>query len=193
MHKTLAVLMGAALAMAAVPAQAAQATWQRYISKELGFSFMAPGAIKTELGTYRGADAGPRQSIVFRSVDDNIEYRVSVMSLMQAQADGATILGERQYMFQDKKKLVSDKVTRVETGKDMVYGRKLVVDQPDNKGRTTGAFYFNKGKLISLEATVLPGRRNMVAPEADRFVDSIAFVLARVEKGATELKTPELE
>src|SRR5882724_9256237 len=188
-----AALAGAALSMAAMPAMPAQTAWKSYISKDLGFSFMAPGQIKTEVGTFRGADAGPRQTIVFRSVEDNIEYKVTVMTLMQAQAEGASILGEREYMFQDKKKVVSDTFSRAETGKDAVYGRKIVVDLPDNKGRTTGAFYFTKGRLISVEATVLPAKGSFASPDPDRFIDSIAFVLSHTEPGAVELETPKLE
>ena len=186
----LAALAGAALTIAALPAQAA---WKSYVSKDLGFFFMAPGEVKAELGTFRGADAGPRQTIVFRSVEDNIEYKVSVMSLKQAQAEGASILGEREYMFQDKKKVLMDGFARAETGKDAVYGRKMVVDLPDNKGRTTGAFYFTKGRLISLEATVLPAHGDYTSPDPARFIDSIGFVFSRMQKGAVELQTPKLE
>src|SRR5258705_7686192 len=125
-----AALAGAALMMTALPAQAA---WKSYINRELGFSFMAPGEVKTTVGTFRGTIAGPRQTIVYRSVEDNIEYKVVVMSFMQAQAEGASILGERQYMFQDGKKVLVDTFARVEPGKDSVYGRKIVVDLPDKK------------------------------------------------------------
>src|SRR3984893_11428261 len=97
----LAALAGLALVVAALPAQAA---WKSYVNRELGFSFMAPGVVKTDVGTFRGAIAGPRQTIVYRSVEDNIEYKVTVMSFIQAQAEGATLLGEREYMFQDGKK-----------------------------------------------------------------------------------------
>ena len=186
----LAMFAGAALAMAALPAQAA---WKSYINRELGFSFMAPGEVKTTVGTFRGTIAGPRQTIVYRSVEDNIEYRVVVMSFIQAQAEGASILGERQYMFQDGKKVLRDTFARVESGKDAVYGRKFVVDLPDNKGRSTAAFYFTKGRLIGLEATVLPGHGNLASPEPGRFVDSVVFVLSRTEPGAVELETPKLE
>src|SRR5580692_4301166 len=96
-----AALAGAAITMAAMPAQAA---WKSYINRELGFSFMAPGEVKTGVGTFRGAVAGPRETIVYRSTENNIEYKVTVMSFLQAQAEGATILGEREYMFQDGKK-----------------------------------------------------------------------------------------
>ena len=186
----LAALAGAALTMAAMPAQAA---WKSYINRELGFSFMVPGEVKASVGTYRGNIAGPRQTIVYRSVEDNIEYKVTVMSFIQAQAEGANILGEREYMFQDGKKVLMDTFARVEPGKESVYGRKIVVDLPDKKGRSTGAFYFTKGKLITLEATVLPANGDFASPDPGRFIDSIAFVLSRTEPGAVELKTPKLE
>jgi hypothetical protein len=185
-----AALTGAALATTAMPAQAA---WKSYINRELGFSFMVPGEVKASVGTFRGALAGPRQTIVYRSVDNNIEYKVTVMSFVQAQAEGAALLGEREYMFQDGKKVLVDAFARVEPGKDSVYGRKMVVDLPDKKGRSTGAFYFTKGMLLAFEATVLPANGDFASPDPGRFVDSIAFVLSRTEPGAVELKTPTLE
>lgn len=183
-------LAGTAFVVAAMPAQAA---WKSYINRELGFSFMAPGEVKSDVGTFRGAIAGPRQTIVYRSVEDNIEYKVTVMSFIQAQAEGATILGEREYMFQDGKKVLTDTFGRIGSGKDAVYGRKIVIDLPNNKGRTTGAFYFTKGRLISLEATVLPTRGDFASPDPGRFIDSVAFVISRTEPGAVELETPKLE
>src|SRR5882724_5089912 len=183
-----AALAGAALMMTAMPAQAA---WKSYINRQLGFSFMAPGELKTDVGTFRGAVAGPRQTIVYRSTENNIEYKVTVMSFLQAQAEGANLLGEREYMFQNGKKVLLDAFGRVEPGKDAVYGRKIVVDLPERKGRTTGAFYFTKGRLISLEATVLPANGDFGSPDPALFVGSIAFVLSRTEPGAIELETPK--
>jgi hypothetical protein len=180
----------AAVAMLAMPAQGA---WKSNVNRELGFSFAAPGDVKTTVGTFRGEVAGPRETIVYRSTEDNVEYRVTVMSFIQAQAEGAAILGEREYMFQDKKKLLSDTFARVGSGKDAVYGRKIVVDLPGNRGRATGAFYFTRGKLITLEATVLPAHGDLASPDADRFVDSIAFWVTSTEPGAIELETPKLE
>ena len=187
---TLTALVGVAFAIAAMPAQAA---WKSYVNKELGFSFEMPGDVKTSVGTFRGEIAGPRQTVVYRSTEDNIEYRVTVMSFLQAQAEGAVILGEREWMFSNRRNVLMDTFGRVEPGKESVYGRKIVVELPDNKGRSTGAFYFNKGKLISLEATVLPAHGDYGSPEPSRFIDSIAFNLSRTEPGATELKTPELD
>ena len=187
---TLAALAGVALAITTAPADAA---WKSYVSKDLGFSFMAPGEVKAEVGTFRGAIAGPRQTVVFKSLEDNIEYKVTVMNFPQAQAEGASILGEREYMFQDGKNVLMDTFGRVEPGRDSVYGRKIVVDLPDKKGRTTGAFYFTKGRLISLEATVLPANGDYGSPDPALFVDSIAFILNRTEPGAIELATPSLK
>ena len=119
-----AAVAGAVLATAVIAAMPAQAAWKSYINKELGISFMAPGEVKAAVGNFRGAIAGPRQTIVYRSVEDNIEYKVTVMSFLQAQAEGANILAEREYMFQDRKNVLMDTFARVGSGKDAVYGRK---------------------------------------------------------------------
>jgi hypothetical protein len=174
--------------MAALPAEAA---WKSYVDKQLGVSFTAAGDVKAGVGNSRGELAGPRQTIVYRSAEDNVEYRIIVLSFRQAQAEGASLLGERQVTFQQGKKLVSDTFTRTGSDKDTVYGRKIVVDLPDNKGRTTGAFYFTNGRLFQFEATVLPG--NLASPDPDRFLNSIKFGPLRTEPGAVELETPEIE
>jgi hypothetical protein len=182
-------LTSAAIAISAAPADAA---WKSYVSKELGFSFMAPGDIKAELGTYRGDVAGPRQTVVFKSTEDNIEYKVTVLRFAQSQADGAILLGEREFTFRQRKDVVADSFSQVGTGKDSVYGNKIVVDLPDKKGRTTGAFYFTNGKLYALEAA-MPANGNFASPDPGRFVDSIKFGSSSAEPGAVELQTPQVE
>lgn len=186
----LAALAGAAVTMAAIPAQAA---WKNYVNKELGFSFSAPGDVKTSVGTFRGEIAGPRQTILYRSTDEGVEYKVTVMSFIQAQAEGASILGEREYMFQAGKKVLADTFARAGSGKDAVYGRRIIVDLPDNRSRSTGVFYFTRGRLIALEATVLPGRGDPASSGPGRFVDSIAFAPSGTEPDAIALETPKLE
>ena len=185
-----AALAGAVAAMAAMPAQAA---WKNYVNKELGFSFSAPGDVKTSVGTFRGEIAGPRQTILYRSVDEGVEYKVTVMSFIQAQAEGANILGEREYMFETGRKVLADTFVRTGAGKDAVYGRRIVVDLPDGKGRTTGVFYFTKGRLVALEATALPGRGDAESPGPGRFVDSVAFAPSGGEPDAVALETPKFE
>src|SRR6266700_2102805 len=84
----LLISAGMAFSVMTAPANAA---WHSYISHQLGFSFEAPGEVKTTVGTYRGSAAGPKQTIVYRSVDDNIEYKVTVIpSFRPAQAGSST-------------------------------------------------------------------------------------------------------
>ena len=108
---TLAALAGAALVALTAPASAA---WKGYISHPLGFAFAMPGEMKVEKGKYQGAVAGPHDSMIFRSVDDNIEYKVTVTNFVQAQAESATILGEAAAMFQEGKRVVMDTFDLVE-------------------------------------------------------------------------------
>src|SRR5215831_13032459 len=130
-----ATVMAAVLAATTAPAIAA---WRGYISHPLGFAFAAPGELKVEKGTYRGAVAGTRDTLVYRFVDDNIEYKAVVIDMTDKANDAATLLGEAEYNFQDGKKVLMDTFGRV----DRQFGRKLTIDLPNNGGRTTAAFYF---------------------------------------------------
>ena len=76
-NRILAALVLSVITIVAMPAHAA---WKTYVNKELGVAFMAPGEVQTQVGNSRGAIAGPRQTIIYRSVEDNIEYKVTVMS-----------------------------------------------------------------------------------------------------------------
>ena len=179
----LATVLGAALAAMTAPAQAA---WKSYISHPLGFAFAAPGELKVEKGTYRGAVAGPRDTLVYRFVDDDIDYKAVVIDMNDKANDAATLLGEAEYIFQEDKKVLMDTFGRV----DRQYGRKLTIDLPNNAGRSTAAFYFINGRIISLQATVLPANGDYDTPELARFVDSISFFTVRAPDDAIELPAP---
>ena len=177
----LATVVGVALAVMTAPAEAA---WKSYVSRSGGFSFEAPGEVKTEKGTYNGALAGRHEAIVYRSVDDNIEYKVTVVDFTSRASEGRALIDEASSLFQNNKKVLFDRDERVEGH----YDRKISVDIPDNGGRSTSAFVFNNGHLIQLEGTVLPANGDYQTPELGRFIDSLAF--ARAEPGATELAPP---
>jgi hypothetical protein len=179
----LATLAGAALAATTAPALAA---WHGYISHPMGFSFAAPGEIKVEKGTYRAAVAGTLDTTVYGFVDEDIEYKVVVIDTREKANDAATLLGEAEYVFQENKKVVMDTFDRV----DRQIGRKLTIDLPDNGGRTAAAFWFINGRIISLQATVLPANGDFLAPELSRFVDSISFFTVRAPDDAIELPAP---
>jgi hypothetical protein len=178
----LATLVGALAAMT-VPAGAA---WRGYISHPLGFAFAAPGELKVEKGTYHGAVAGARDTVVYRFLDDDIEYKAEVIDMTDKANDAATLLGEAEYNFQDGKKVLMDTFGRL----DRQYGRKLTVDLPNNAGRTSAAFYFIDGRIISLQATVLPANGDYDTPEMARFVESITFFTVRAPDEAIELPAP---
>jgi len=74
---TLAALASTALMAMMAPASAAP--WKGYISHPLGFAFAAPGELKVEKGTYKAAVGGTHDSVIFRTVDDNIEYKAIVI------------------------------------------------------------------------------------------------------------------
>jgi hypothetical protein len=180
----LAGLAGVALAVTTAPAFA---DWHSYINRTYGFSFEAPGEVKTEKAAYKGQLAGDKDAVVYRAIDDNIEYKVTVVDFSPRANEGAVLLGEATYQFQDKKKLIMDTFGRV----DGMYGRKLSVDQPNNGGRSLAAFYFINGRLISLQVTVLPANGDYGTPDMGRFVDSLAFRPERAEQGSTELQVPK--
>ena len=179
----LATLAGAACTVMTAPAMAA---WHGYISHPLGFAFAAPGEVKVEMGTYRAPVAGQRDTLVYSFSDDNIEYKAVVIDTRDIANNSATLLGEAQYLFQENKKVLNDRIERF----DRQFGRKLTVDLPNNGGRSTAAFYFINGRIISLQATVLPANGDYETPEMGRFVDSITFFTIRAPDDAIELPAP---
>jgi hypothetical protein len=97
------------------------------------------------------------------------------MSFVEAQADGATILGEREYMFQDGKKVLADKFARVGSGKDTVYGRSSSIFRTTKDGARACSI-LPRASLLRLK--VLCFRPNGNSASASRLVDCIAFTLS---------------
>jgi hypothetical protein len=175
----IAATTGAALIASAAPASAA---WKGYISHPLGFAFAAPGDLKIGKGKYQGAVAGAHDTMEWRSVDDGIEYKIIVVDTTADANKAAILLGEAEYIFQDQKKLLMDAFGRV----DGKFGRKLTIDLPNKGGRTTAAFWFVNGRIVSLQAHV-PQEGDIDSPEMARFVDSITFFPVRAADDALEL------
>src|SRR5262245_37254337 len=101
----LAGLIGAVLAFAPLPASAA---WHGYVSKEVGFSFIAPGDMKTEKATYMSPSANRRDAGVFRSLDNNIEYKVTVVDFTGSTNDEMALIKEAATLYQSGKKVLVD-------------------------------------------------------------------------------------
>jgi len=100
--------------------------------------------------------------------------------------EAATLLGEAEYLFQENKKVVMDTFGHI----DRQYGRKLTIDLPDNGGRMAAAFFFIDGRIVSLQATVLPANGDYQTPDLGRFVDSLTFHTVRAADDAIELPAP---
>ncbi len=179
----LAALIGVVLAAITTPAAA---QWRPYISHPLGFAFAAPGPMKVEKGTYNSPISGQHNTLVYAFAEDNIEYKAVVIDMRDHANEAATLLGEAQFLFQDKKRVLMDTFGRL----DRQYGRKLTVDLPNNGGRSMGAFYFINGRIVSLQATVLPANGDYETSETGRFIDSITFSTVRAADDAIELPPP---
>lgn len=179
----LGILAGIVLSALTGPAAA---QWRPYISHPLGFAFAAPGQMKMERGKYESPLAGTRDTITYAFVDDNIQYKAVIIDMRDRADDAAILLGEAQFQFQNGKKLLMDAFGRV----DRQYGRKLSIDLPNNGGRSLGCFYFIDGRIVSLQATVLPANGDYDTPETGRFIDSITFATVRAEDDAIEVPAP---
>ncbi len=101
--------------------------------------------------------------------------------------DGANFLGEASFKFQEGRRVLMDTFGRID---DVAHGRKLPVLQPNNGGRTLGAFYFVKGLLIMPQVTVTPANGDYETPDTARFIDSLAFEIARTAEVSKPLPVP---
>jgi len=125
---TLTSLVGAALAiMTAAPAESRLAQLHQRSFGVLVRSAWRPQDRKGKAMTQPWR--GKHDAVVYRSVDDNIEYKRSSSISPRARVRGGSD-GRGNIPLQDKKKLLMDTFGRV----DGLYGRKLTVDQPNNGG-----------------------------------------------------------
>ena len=171
-------LTGTALVLAITPAAAA---WHGYFNRAgVEFSVNAPADLKGQKNSYSSTMAGSRDAVVFKNVEDNVEFKVTVVDFTGRAADEAALIKEASAVHLDRTKVLLDTEARVESS----YGRKLTIDLPNDSGRSMIAIFFKDNHLIELAATVLPGG-DMQSPDLGRFVDSLAFY--KIDD-ATELK-----
>jgi len=178
------VLVSATIAVLAAATLPAEAAWKQYFNKEAVFSFNAPEGMKAAKTTYRSAMAGQRNATVFEVNEDNVIFRVTAVDFSGRGSDEAAIIKEASTTFTSGGKVLSDADARV----DSSYGRKISVDLANNGGRTMSGIFFSKDHLIQLQVTVLPANGDYASPDLGRFVDSLAFVEARIDPGAIEMK-----
>jgi hypothetical protein len=180
----LAFVAAAALAMVAAPAQAQ--AWKTYVSRDLQFSFSAPGEVKVERGIYKGERSGDHPAVIFRSLDNGIEYKATVVDFNSQVGDAASLLEEAVVTFQGNKKALMDNYGRINN----LFGRKTTIELPNNGGRSMASFYFNKGYLYQMQATVTPANGDFATPDLGRFVDSEVLLIRNMEPNSVDLRLP---
>ena len=89
---------------------------------------LCAGRCESRKSAYTSKIAGARPATIYRSVDDNIEYRVTVVDFAGRAKDEAAIIKEAATVFGANKKVLADAEARVE----MSYGRKMTIDLPNN-------------------------------------------------------------
>jgi hypothetical protein len=179
-----AFVAAAALAMVAAPAQAQ--AWKTYVSRDLQFSFSAPGEVKVERGIYKGERSGDHPAVIFRSLDNGIEYKATVVDFNSQVGDAASLLEEAVVTFQGNKKALMDNYGRINN----LFGRKTTIELPNNGGRSMASFYFNKGYLYQMQATVTPANGDFATPDLGRFVDSEVLLIRNMEPNSVDLRLP---
>jgi len=180
------MIAGAALAMAAPVDAQTPTPWKSYVSRDLQFSFSAPGNVTVERGTYKGERSGDHPAVIFRSNTNGIEYRAIVVDFNSQVGDSASLLEEALVTFLGTRKTLMDNYGRIGN----LYGRKATVELPNNQGRSMASFYFNKGYLYQMQATVTPANGDFATPDLSRFVDSEVFAVRQMEATAIDLKLP---
>ena len=169
---------GLALLCADTPAAAA---WQEYVFADLGIAkqFLAPPT--RAVGTYQSGAIGDtpvRADLVTLEYDD-IRYRVTVVDLstFAMLAKSASILAECIFIAEEEGRPLANLPWRIADGTALgLLGRAVSADLERAFARKESGCIFARGKLVKVEATVLPERAEPDAPEAVQFIDGIRFL-----------------
>ena len=204
-------LMLAAALVATVPASAAD--WKEYPARELGFIVEFPANPVMTRANYRtvlvpnGATAR-----VYTVKDENTVYVATVVDLLDRKEEGATLLGEAEYNLTLLGDLSGQSVSRVEPGRDAVFGRFLTVTCREGRregqagqvegavawfkqitgmdcptgARLTSNIFHNRGRLYLISGINLPNGDNNFGPAALRFTNSVSFYRADGTRNAAD-------
>jgi hypothetical protein len=202
--------MLAAAVMASVPAAAA---WQEYPTKELGFVVEFPDKPMAGRASYRtvlvpdGATAH-----LYTVKQDNTFFVATVVDLLDRKEEGATLLGEAEYNLTLLGDLSGQSVSRVEPGRDAIFGRLLTITcregrQEGQPGQVEGAvrwfkeitgvdcptgarltsnIFHNRGRLYLISGINMPNGDHNFGPAALRFTNSISFYRADGTRNAAD-------
>ena len=197
--------IGFVLAAALAASGPAFAAWQEYPTRELGFVVEFPAAPMKTRANYRTVLVpNPATAHVFTVKEENTIYVATVVDLLDRKEEGATLLGEVEYNLTLLGDLSGQSVSRVEPGRDAVFGRFLTITcragrQGGQPGQVEGAvawfkqitgvdcptgarltsnIFHNRGRLYLITGINLPNGDNSFGPAALRFSNSISFYRA---------------
>ena len=205
--------IGFMLAVALVAPVPAAAAWQEYPTKELGFVVEFPDKPMTSRTNYRtvlvpnGATAH-----LYTVKQDNTVFVATVVDLLDRKEEGATLLGEAEYNLTLLGDLSGQSVSRVEPGRDAIFGRFLTITCREGKqegqagqvegaiawfkqitgvdcptgARLTSNIFHNRGRLYLISGINMPNGDHNFGPAALRFTNSISFYGADGTRNAAD-------
>lgn len=169
----------------------ASAAWSEYMFADLGIAKEFPAEPKREQTEYKTPVAGAAKATLLSTIQDNIEYRLTVVELQHKVEAGASIMGECAFMAEAEGDLLANATTRIEPGAGAIYGRLISVDLKNGAGRRQTACFFTKGRLYKMQATVLPANGQPNSSQAIRFSNSMRFDFSvdwsKVERNLNEV------
>lgn len=203
-------ILVAATLLAAGPAVAA---WQEYPSPRLGYVVEFPAKPTVTTGKYSSVLVPSATAHISTVKEDHAIYVATVVDLLNRKEEGATILGEAEFNIQLLGDLNGQSISRVEPGRDAIFGRFITIDcragkTPDQPGQTDAArtwfkaitgvdcpdkarltanIFFNRGRLYLIQGINLPTNEDAsFGPAALRFSNSISFYGADGKRHAAD-------
>ena len=191
----------------------AAAAWQEYPAPQLGYVVEFPAKPTISTGMYKTVLVPSAATHISTVKEDHEVYVASVVDLLDRKEEGATLLGEAEFNLQLLGDLNGQSISRVEPGKDAIFGRFITIDcrsgkVPDQAGQTEAArawfksiagmdcpdkarltanIFFNRGRLYLIQGINLPtDEGSSFGPAALRFSNSISFYGADGKRHAAD-------
>ena len=201
----------AALTVAAASGSA-EAAWMEYPYRDLGFILEFPDPPTQSSGNYKTVlvDGAPVRNYSVKQ--QYARFNASIVDLANRREEGANLLGEAEFNLGLLGDMTGYSVSRVEPGKDAVFGRFFTVncrkgktggqagqteaaqnwflgmsgaDCPDG-ARLTVNMFFHRGRLYLLQGMNLPHEDGNEGPMALRFANSASFYRADGTRNAAD-------
>ncbi|GEM_PF-1949233 len=193
------------LAVATFASGAAYAAWSEHPYKDLGFVVEFPNPPATSTGNYRTQLVDSAPVHIYSQKQDNALFIAAITDLQNRAGDGASLMTEAEFNLNLIGEIKANSTSRVEPGKDAVFGRFITVDckkgrEPDQPGqdvaaqawfkgtfgmecpdgaRLTTNLFFHRGRMYMITGINLPTKDGPSAgPAALRFANSISFFRA---------------